>query len=145
MNPATIELTRRYRFSASHRLHSETLSEEANRELYGKCNNPYGHGHNYELEVTVQGAVDRRTGKVVDLQDLDSLVERSVVKPFEHRNLNEEVLDFQKLVPTTENLNIIVDRRLRDTWQSAFPEGRPALARVRIYETARNIFEIRSS
>jgi 6-pyruvoyltetrahydropterin/6-carboxytetrahydropterin synthase len=137
-----MHLTRRYHFSASHRLHSSELSEAANQELYGKCNNPYGHGHDYEVEVTVSGPVDGRTGRVVDLRDLDGLVERQITGPFDHRNLNEEVPEFQQLVPTTENLNIIIDRRLRRAWESAFPECSPTLERVRIYETARNIFEI---
>ena len=134
-------LTRRYYFSASHRLHSAELSEEANTELYGKCNNPYGHGHDYEVEVTVNGPVNRETGRVVDLEELDGLVQQMVTGPMEHRNLNEEVPEFQHLVPTTENLNIIIDRRLRAAWPSAFPESVPSLERVRIYETARNIFE----
>ena len=135
-------LTRRYRFSASHRLHSKALSEEANQELYGKCNNPYGHGHDYEVEVTVRGLVDGRTGRVVDLQQLDDLVQRLVTGPLGHRNLNEEVAEFQQLVPTTENLNVILDERLRAAWASAFPSPSPALERIRIYETPRNIFQI---
>lgn len=134
----TVQLTRRYRFSASHRLHSPELSKEANQNLYGKCNNPFGHGHNYELEVTVSGPVDGQTGRVVDIRDLDTLVTEHVTNPFDYRNLNEEIADFQQLVPTTENLGLIVDRRLRAAWPDVFP----ALQRVRIYETARNIFEI---
>lgn len=137
-------LTRRYQFSASHRLHSPVLSEDANQELYGKCNNPYGHGHNYEVEVTVRGPVDERTGRVVDLQDLDNLVDRQVTSAMEHRNLNEEVPEFQQLVPTTENLSLIIERRLQQAWQAAFPEGAPALDRIRIYETPRNIFEVKA-
>jgi 6-pyruvoyltetrahydropterin/6-carboxytetrahydropterin synthase len=136
-----MQLTRRYHFSASHRLHSVELSAQANQELYGKCNNTYGHGHNYEVEVTVSGPVDSRTGRVVDLQELDRLVERDVTKRFDHRNLNEEVVEFQHLVPTTENLYIIIDRRLRAAWSTAFRELTPTLERVRIWETARNIFE----
>ncbi len=137
-----MHLTRRYSFSASHRLHSPELGELANQELYGKCNNPFGHGHNYEVEVTVSGPVDAQTGRVVDLQDLDALVQRHVTGPFEHRNLNEEVPEFQQLVPTTENLGVIIDQRLRTAWSSAFPQCVPVLERVRIYETERNIFEI---
>ncbi len=135
-------LTRRYFFCASHRLHSRQLSAEANRELYGKCNNPYGHGHNYELEVTVSGPIEARTGHVVDLDELDILVKRNVTEPFDHRNLNEEIEQFQQLVPTTENLAMIVDQRLRAAWPSMFPDRTPALERVRIYETSRNIFQI---
>jgi 6-pyruvoyltetrahydropterin/6-carboxytetrahydropterin synthase len=136
-----IQLTRRYQFSASHRLHSAALSDLANQDLYGKCNNPYGHGHNYEIEVTVKGHVDDRTGRVVDLKDLDGLVRRHITESFDHRNLNEEFPEFQQLVPTTENLNLIINKRLRAAWAKAFPDALPALERVRIYETARNIFE----
>ena len=138
----TIRLTRRYQFSASHRLHAKELSEQSNQELYGKCNHPFGHGHNYEVEVTVRGPVDTLTGRVVDLQALDRLVHKTVTGPFDHRNLNEEVPEFQHLVPTTENLAVIVDRRLRAEWPASFAGLEPALERVRIYETARNIFEI---
>jgi 6-pyruvoyltetrahydropterin/6-carboxytetrahydropterin synthase len=137
-----MQLTRRYQFSASHRLHSQELPEEVNQELYGKCNNPFGHGHNYEVEVTVNGPVERTTGRVVDVGELDTLVKEQVIEPFDHRNLNEEVVDFQHLVPTTENLSVIIDRRLRAAWPSVFPGEKPALESVRIYETARNIFEI---
>ncbi len=137
-----IQLTRRYRFSATHRLHSDRLGDEANQNLYGKCNNPFGHGHNYEVEVTVRGPVDTQTGRVVDPAELDTLVERHVRGALEHRNLNEEIEEFQQLVPTTENLGVIIDRRLRAVWDEAFPGGKPTLARIRIYETARNIFEI---
>jgi len=136
-----IQLTRRYRFSATHRLHSPQLPEAENQELYGKCNNPYGHGHNYEVEVTVSGKVDAETGRVVDLSQLDAVVKSHITEPFEHRNLNAEVPEFQQLVPTTENLSLIIDKRLRAAWDETFPGGQPTLQRVRIYETARNIFE----
>jgi 6-pyruvoyltetrahydropterin/6-carboxytetrahydropterin synthase len=137
-----MDVTRRYRFSASHRLHSPALSEQANQELYGKCNNPFGHGHNYEVEVTVRGPVEPTTGRVVDPAILDNLVAHQITGPFEHRNLNEEIAEFQQLVPTTENLNVILDKRLREAWESAFPSGTPALERIRAFETPRNVFEI---
>lgn len=129
-----VHLTRRYRFSASHRLHSRELSAEENRRTYGKCNNPYGHGHNYALEVTVAGPVDPSTGMVADLAGLDEFVNREVVEAFDHRYLNEEVPAFQQVVPTTENLCREVFRRLHD-----FPAAR--LERVRIEETGANSFE----
>ncbi len=137
-----IELTRRYRFSASHRLHSPALSDAENDELYGKCNNPFGHGHNYEIEVTVRGEVDDSTGRVVDLASLDELIRGRVTGPFEHRNLNVEVPEFQSLTPTTENLGMVIDKRLRSVWSEAFPAGTPKLKRIRIYETERNIFVV---
>ena len=113
-----LHLTRRYRFSASHRLHSAQLGEEENRRIYGKCNNPYGHGHNYVVEVTVSGPVDPATGMIANLGDLDAFVESEVIEPFDHNYLNEEVAAFREHVPTTENLCIEIFDRL-----SAFPSA----------------------
>src|SRR5215469_9234078 len=96
-------LTRRYIFSASHRLHTDALSEAQNADVYGKCNNPHGHGHNYALEVTVSGPVDEATGMVCNLVDLDDAVRREVLERFDHQNLNV-LQDFATVVPTTENL-----------------------------------------
>jgi 6-pyruvoyltetrahydropterin/6-carboxytetrahydropterin synthase len=129
-----ISLTRRYRFSASHRLHCPSMSPEENRRLYDKCNNPYGHGHNYALEVTVTGPVDPQTGMIANLGELDPFVEREVIEPFDQRYLNEEVPDFRDNVPTTENLCREIYRRLKP-----FPAAR--LERVRIEETSKNSFE----
>src|SRR5215472_12590918 len=98
-------LTRRYLFSASHRLHSAEMSAEENRETYGKCNNPHGHGHNYSVEVTVSGPVDQSTGMVCNLVDLDSFVEKEVLQRYNLENLNV-LQEFAKAVPTTENLCI---------------------------------------
>jgi 6-pyruvoyltetrahydropterin/6-carboxytetrahydropterin synthase len=138
----TVRLSRRYVFFASHRLHSAALTEEQNRETFGKCNNPHGHGHNYEVELTVRGAVDPVTGLVVDLHLLDRLAEEQILAPFRYRNLNEEVAVFRSVVPTTENLGAEVDRRLREAWGGTFPVHGPALEKVRIRETERNICEI---
>jgi 6-pyruvoyltetrahydropterin/6-carboxytetrahydropterin synthase len=138
----TIRLSKRYGFAASHRLHSPALTAEENREISGKCNNPYGHGHNYEVELTVRGKVDPVTGRMVDLALLDELAEREFLAPFRHRSLNEEVAAFRTMVPTTENLGLEVDRRLRAAWPVAFPQGGPRLEMVRIRETDRNICEI---
>jgi 6-pyruvoyltetrahydropterin/6-carboxytetrahydropterin synthase len=138
-----IRLTRRYRFSASHRLHTDLLSEDENRAVYGKCNNPHGHGHNYVLEVSVRGPLDERTGRVADLAALDRLVHCEIVEAFDHRNLNVDVPDFAGSVPTTENLVAVVERRLRRNWQAAFPGEWPRLDRIRIQETRRNTFEAR--
>ena len=90
-----LSLTRRYRFSASHRLDTPRFSEAENRRVYGKCNNPYGHGHNYALEVTVTGPVNSETGMIANLADLDPFVEREVIEPFDHKYLNEEVADLR--------------------------------------------------
>src|ERR1700692_3098384 len=96
-------LTRRYMFSASHRLHSDEMSEQENRDVYGKCNNPYGHGHNYMIEVTVSGPVDPETGMVCNLVDLDGFVSAEIVDRFDHQNLNL-LPEFAQVVPTTEKL-----------------------------------------
>src|SRR5437660_7636825 len=98
-------LTRRYMFSASHRLHNDSMSLEENQATYGKCNNPYGHGHNYALEITVSGPVDDRTGMVCNLLDLDTFVEREVLSRYDRENLNT-LREFSQNVPTTENLSV---------------------------------------
>lgn len=136
-------VTRCYRFPASHRLHAPQLSDEENRTLYGKCNHPFGHGHNYLLEVTACGPVDD-SGRAVDPERLDGLVERQVLAEFSHRNLNEEVGAFQGQVPTSENLAVEICRRLKRHWSEVFPGEWPRLDRVRIAETARNIFEVKA-
>jgi 6-pyruvoyltetrahydropterin/6-carboxytetrahydropterin synthase len=135
-------VTRLYRFSASHRLHSPALSGEENRSLYGKCNNPFGHGHDYVVEVSARGPLDPVTARAVDTRLLDGLVEREVIAPFDRRNLNEEVDAFAATVPTSENLVVEICRRLEKNWSTVFPGEWPRLEKVRIAETARNIFEI---
>lgn len=129
-----VTLSRRYSFAASHRLHSAELSEAENQRLYGKCNNPYGHGHNYVIEVTLAGKVDPATGMIANLADLDAYVQKHVLADFDHRYINKEVPAFATLVPTTENLCIEIYNRLIE-----FPGAR--LERVRIEETSRNSFE----
>jgi 6-pyruvoyltetrahydropterin/6-carboxytetrahydropterin synthase len=129
-----ISLTRRYRFAASHRLHSPALSEVENERIYGKCNSPYGHGHNYAVEVTVSGPVDEYTGMIANLGDLDLFVQREVIEAFDFKYLNEDVAEFQAIVPTTENVCREIYRRL-----AKFPVAR--LERVRIEETSKNSFE----
>ena len=131
-------LTRRYRFSASHRLHSAEMSAEENRSTYGKCNNPYGHGHNYTLEVTVSGQVDPATGMVCNLVDLDQYVEREVLSRYHLENLNV-LQEFAVTVPTTENLCIGIYEIL----QRGFPQAH--LERVRLEETMMNSFEYSGS
>jgi len=127
-------LTRRYMFSASHRLHSEQMSEEQNREVYGKCNNPYGHGHNYTVEITVSGQVDAQTGMVCNLVDLDGFVHQHVIQRYDHRNLNL-MQEFTENVPTTENLCIAIYEILERGFRKAH------LEKVRIEETMMNSFE----
>jgi len=129
-----IELGRRYHFAASHRLHTARLTEDENWRVFGKCNNPFGHGHNYVVEVSVSGDVNPATGMIANLADLDTFVLRKVIEPFDHRYLNEEVAAFRETVPTTENLCVEIYARLKD-----FPHAK--LERVRIEETGNNSFE----
>lgn len=126
-------LTRRYLFSASHRLNNPELSDAENRATYGKCNNPHGHGHNYTLEVTVAGQVDGRTGMICDLVALDDFVQRNVLEPFGHEHLNA-LPQFAGMVPTTENLCLELYRVMRE-----FPHAE--LHKLRIEETMLNSFE----
>jgi len=125
---------RRYVFSASHRLHSDALTPDENKAAFGKCNNPHGHGHNYVVQVLVGGQVDKETGMVINLVDLDKVVQAEVLERFDHTNLNLDPL-FENRVPTTENLCIavyeLVDGKLK-----------PAdLVQVRVEETENNFFE----
>jgi 6-pyruvoyltetrahydropterin/6-carboxytetrahydropterin synthase len=126
-------LTRRYLFSASHRLHSTEMSSEENLATYGKCNNPHGHGHNYALEVTVSGSVTQSTGMVCNLVDLDACVEREVVSRYNLENLNT-LQEFAENVPTTENLCIEIFEILQRTFDKAH------LDKVRLEETMMNSF-----
>ena len=127
-------LTRRYRFSASHRLHSDAMSTEENQAIYGKCNNTYGHGHNYALEVTVAGPVDAITGMICNLADLDAFVHETILERFDHENLNV-LPEFQETVPTTENLCVELYQILETGFEPACVE------RVRVEETMFNSFE----
>lgn len=125
---------RRYTLSASHRLHSDALSEEQNRAAYGKCNNPHGHGHNYVVEVLARGPVDPATGMVINLVDLDEVVRTNVLERFDHTNLNHDPL-FMNQVPTTENLCKAVFSLIN----KVLPQGR--LDSVRVEETENNFFQ----
>jgi len=127
-------LTRRYWFSASHRLHCDAMTEKENREVYGKCNNPHGHGHNYALEVTVAGPVDTKTGMICNLADLDEFVNREIIERFGHENLNT-LFEFQGTVPTTENLCI----ELYNILERGFRQAQ--IEKVRMEETMLNSFE----
>lgn len=127
-------LTRRYLFSASHRLHSDAMSAEENLVTYGKCNNPYGHGHNYFLEVCVSGQVAEATGMICNLLDLDQCVQAEILDKFDHQNLNT-LAEFENNVPTTESLCKVVFEILRQRFSKAH------LEKVRIEETMLNSFE----
>jgi 6-pyruvoyltetrahydropterin/6-carboxytetrahydropterin synthase len=127
-------VTTRYRFAAAHRLDTPALSPEENRALYGKCNNPYGHGHNYSVDITVEGAIGE-DGQVVHRESLDKVVQSVVLAPLDHKDLNKDVPEFGTRVPTTENLAEVIQARLAKAWTL------PArLVRIRIAETERNSF-----
>lgn len=127
-------LTRRYRFCAAHRLHAKELSDDVNRKVFGKCNNPNGHGHNYTVLVTVRGAVDPRTGEVTDLERLDRLVKATIVERFDHRHLNHDPA-FHDVVTTGENLA----KFIWDELVGGIPLGQ--LEKIGLIETRDNYFE----
>ena len=129
MMKKTVYLTRKAEFSASHYYHNPDLSPEENQRLFGKCNNLNGHGHNYTLEVTVEGEVDATTGFVLDLKQLKEVLNREVLDAFDHRHLNKEVPEFATQIPTTENIAIAIWRRLETKLTGA------KMHRVRVYET----------
>ena len=124
-----VYLTRKAEFSASHYYHNPDFSSEENRRIFGKCNNPHGHGHNYTLEVTVKGEVNERSGFVVDLQELKHIMNREVLDALDHRHLNHEVPEFARQIPTSENLAIAIWNRLQPRLAVA------RLHRIRLYET----------
>ncbi len=145
MTGAMIRATRRYRFAASHRLNSSRFSERENSELYGKCNNPYGHGHDYVLEVSVTGPLNPVSGQVVNIQTLDRLVNEHVLCDFDHKYFNADVPEFSSdLVPTSENILRVIENRLAGSWRAAFPVEGPRLEGIRLQETRRNRFELRT-
>jgi len=130
--------TRAYTISASHRLHTGSLTAEENRATFGKCNNPHGHGHNYRIEVTVGGEIDPETGMVINMATLDAVVGKIVVARFDHMNLNLDPL-FAERVSTTENLSIAIFDLLREGLKPAI------LEKIRIEETENNFFEYSGS
>ncbi len=138
-----MELTRVYPFSASHRLHVEGLSEEENYRLFGKCNNPYGHGHNYVLHVTVTGEAAADSGMLVDRGALDRLVNEAVMPRIDRKDMNMSVEEFADLTPTTENLATVIGGWLSEAWPRHFPGPVPSLRKIRLQETGRNTFELR--
>lgn len=132
-NSPMVRLTRKYHFSTAHRLHSNQLSDEENLDIFGKCNNPYGHGHNYYLEVTVSGEQDPVTGMIVDLAKMDQIVEHEILQKFDHKHLNLDTEEFKELNPTSENVAVVI-------WQLLAPKL-PKLFKIGLYETEKNYFE----
>ena len=137
-------LTRRYRFSASHRLHSPALSDSENARVYGKCNNPFGHGHDYVLEVSVAGPVHPVTGLIVPIPVLDAFIGHYVLPPFANRNINLDVPQFSgRLTATAENIALVIASIVQRHWAEAFGDTQARLDRIQIQETDRNGFEVR--
>jgi 6-pyruvoyltetrahydropterin/6-carboxytetrahydropterin synthase len=125
-------VTRRVHFNAAHRLHNPARPDAWNRETFGPCNNPNYHGHNYELDVSVEGEISPETGYVMDLTELKRLVEELVLSRLDHRNLNVDVPWFAERIPTAENIAVVIWRELR----SALPSD--LTLRIRLWETPRN-------
>jgi 6-pyruvoyltetrahydropterin/6-carboxytetrahydropterin synthase len=130
-----VTITRRLRFNAAHRVHNPALSDEENRTLFGKCNNPNWHGHNYTLEVSVRGPVSERTGYVMDLSELQSRVQREVIEKMDHKNLNLDVDFMRGINPTSENIVLACWRQIQPLLAPA------ALVRLRLWETENNYVE----
>jgi 6-pyruvoyltetrahydropterin/6-carboxytetrahydropterin synthase len=128
-----VYVTRRMHFSAAHRLHSAHLDDETNRQVYGLCNNPLGHGHNYELEVTVCGEPDPVTGMVIDLKVLKDVIQRYVIDLVDHKHLNHDVLFMKGRIPTAENIAVAIWEILARQIQQA------RLYEIKLYETKRNV------
>jgi len=131
----TVRLTRSYPFSASHRLHLPQLSDAENQEIFGRCNNPHGHGHNYVVSVTVEGPVNAESGMVVDPAALNALVRERVIAVYDHKYINRDLPEFATMTATAENMAIDIRDRLLRAWPAEFP----ALARVGVQETKRNV------
>ncbi len=142
MSAPSVAVTRRYRFPAAHVLRHPSFSDAENERVYGKCANPAGHGHDYGIEVTVTGAIDRRSGRVVDLDRLDAVVRDLLVDRLGHSMLNEDPL-FAERVPTAENIAEVAHEVLAAPIAALAEPGGPAarLARVRVVETKNNLFD----
>jgi len=137
-----IRITRQYHFSASHRLNVPTLTADENASLYGKCNNPFGHGHNYTLAVSATGDIDPNTERLLPIADLDALVNEKVLPAIGHRYLNDELPEFASAVPTTENIARFIERLLTENWDAYLGHSRARLSRIHIQETERNSFAL---
>ncbi|WP_299108081.1 6-carboxytetrahydropterin synthase [uncultured Tenacibaculum sp.] len=128
-------ITRKEHFNAAHRLHNPNWSLEKNKKVFGKCNNPNFHGHNYDLEVTIIGEIDIDTGYVIDTKKLSRYIKEEILDPFDHKNLNLEVPEFTELNPTVENIAIVIYNRL----EKVIPNNLEI--KIKLYETPRNFVE----
>jgi len=130
-----VTVSRKAQFNAAHRLHNPNWSFEKNQEVFGKCNNPNYHGHNYGVTVSVKGTIDSETGYVIDMKELKSLIQTHVSEPFDHRNLNLDTEEFKELNPTAENIAVVIWKRLRPHIKAE------SELKVTLYETERNFVE----
>ncbi len=130
-----VSVIRKAHFNAAHRLHNPAWSEEKNQEVFGVCNNPHYHGHNYNLEVKVTGEIDPETGYVIDTKKLSALIRSEIEDKFDHRNLNLDTLEFKDLNPTAEHIAIVIWEKLRAKIDGRFELG------IRLFETERNYVE----
>ena len=127
-----ISVTRKEHFNCAHRLHNPNWSDEKNASFYGKCNNPNYHGHNYNLEVTVTGPLDEESGYLIDMKELSDIIKEEILIPFDHKNLNLDVEDFKNLIPTAENMAIVMYNKLVNRISNKFD------IKIKLYETERN-------
>jgi len=135
MGQEKVAVFRKAHFNAAHRLHVDSWDEQHNNEVFGKCNNPHFHGHNYELIVKVTGPVDPVTGFVVDLKWLNDVIQAEIIQRFDHKNLNLDTQEFKTLIPTAENIAIVIYQILRQKLDLALD------LQIRLYETERNFVE----
>ncbi|MEC9487564.1 MAG: 6-carboxytetrahydropterin synthase [Prosthecochloris sp.] len=135
--PRKVYVTRTVEFNAAHRLFNPSLSDEENRTIYGKCSNLYGHGHNYEVEITVSGTVNRDTGFLLDMKELKTILEKEIMARFDHKHLNFDVEELKDTVPSTEVLAVTVWEIVEDALQ-LYPNKEITLHEVRIHETRKN-------
>ena len=127
-----ISVTRKEHFNCAHRLHNPNWSDELNTSFYGKCNNPNYHGHNYNLEVTITGALNEESGYLIDMKLLSDIIKEEILNPFDHKNLNLDVEDFKNLNPTAENMAIVMYKKLKNRLDNHFE------IKIKLYETERN-------
>ena len=128
-------ITRKVTFSAAHRLHNPELSDDENKNIYGECNNPNGHGHNYTLEVTVKGKIPKKTGMIIDLKDLKKIITENIIEKVDHKFLNYDVPFMQNIIPTAENLVVEFWKILKEV----LLENNTDLYELKLYETDNNI------
>jgi len=130
-----VAVYRKVHFNAAHRLHNPDWDEAANDKVFGKCNNPHFHGHNYELVIKVTGIPDAATGYVMDMKVLSDIVQENIIERFDHKNLNEDTTEFKNLNPTAENIAIVIYTILREKIETKFD------LQIRLYETERNFVD----